>query len=379
MRTVNLGEPSVGPRELEAVEAVIASGWLSGAGPACRALEAELATLVGAGTALATSSCGSALHLALLSLGVRPGDEVIVADYTFPATGHAVRWVGGTPVFADVRPDTWCIDVDAAASLVTSRTVGIIAVDVFGQPADYDDLRALARAGGHWLLEDAACALGATYRGRPAGSLADLAAFSFHGRKGATAGEGGALVAPQADGLDRARVLHTYGSEPAYGRAVVAVEVPIFSEIGYNYRLSEIQAAMMRVQLERLPELLGARSAAAAGYAELLSGLEQVQLPTALPDRTHPWQSFVLTLDRALDRDAVAAGLRQRGVGCTFGTFASHLQPIYGSAQVCPVSAERSTRHLAIPMHANLVEDDVTYVADALRSVLGLDVVRAHR
>ena len=122
------------------------SGWLSGAGPTCRALESELASLVGAGSALATSNCGSALHLALLTLGLEPADEVIVADYTFPATGHAVRWVGANPVFADVRPDTWCIDVESAASLISPRTVGIIAVDVFGQPADYDELCALAEA-----------------------------------------------------------------------------------------------------------------------------------------------------------------------------------------------------------------------------------------
>jgi dTDP-4-amino-4,6-dideoxygalactose transaminase len=379
MRTVNLGEPSVGAAEMEAVGAVIASGWLSGAGPMCRALEDELAVIVGAGSTLATANCGSALHLALLTLGVRPGDEVIVADYTFPATGHAVRWVGATPVFADVRPDTWCIDTGSVAALVTPRTVGIVAVDVFGQPADYDELRALARTSSLWLVEDAACALGATYRGRPAGSLADLAAFSFHGRKGATAGEGGALVAPTSDGLDRARALHTYGTEPAYGRASSAASVTTFSEIGYNYRLSEIQAAILRVQLQRLPELLAARSAAATGYAELLSGFAQVELPTVLPDRTHPWQSFVLTLDPSLDRDAVALGLRERGVGCTFGTFASHLQHVYGSAQMCPVSADVAARHLAIPMHANLVEDDIAYVADALRSVLGLGAVRAER
>ena len=207
-------------------------------------------SLVGAGSALATSNCGSALHLALLTLGVQPADEVIVADYTFPATGHAVRWVGATPVFADVRPDTWCIDVESAASLISPRTVGIIAVDVFGQPADYDELCALAEASGLWLIEDAACALGATYRGRPAGSLADFAAFSFHGRKGATAGEGGALVAPAPDALDRARALHTYGIEPSYGRPSSAIGTPTFSEIGYNYRLSEVQAAMMRVQLQ---------------------------------------------------------------------------------------------------------------------------------
>ena len=129
----------------------------------------------------------------------------------------------------------------------------------------------------------------------------------------------------------------------------------------------------------RLPELVGARSAAAAGYGQLLGDLVQVALPAVLPDRTHPWQSYVLTLDPALDRDAVALALKAQGVGCTFGTFASHLQPIYGSAQECPVSADLFARHLAIPMHANLVEDDVAYVSAVLRSVVSLDSVRANR
>jgi perosamine synthetase len=377
MRTVPLGAPSVGPRELEAVRSVLESGWLSGAGPTCRAFEDDLAAAVGVSGALATTNCGSALHLGLLTLGVSRGDEVIVADYTFPATGHAVSWVGATPVFADVRPDTWCIDVDAAAALVTPRTVGVVAVDVFGQPADYDELWELTRSRGLWLMEDAACALGAIYRRRPAGSLGDVAAFSFHGRKGITAGEGGALVTGDPVRLDRARSLHAYGTEPAFGRPSSAAGPPEFAEIGYNYRLSEIQAAVLRVQLDRLPELLAARSATAHAYAELLADLDEVALPTVLPDRTHPWQSYVLTLASGVDRDAVAVTLRDRGIGCTFGTYASHLQSVYASGSSCPVSADLFARHLAIPMHANLDEDDVAYVSDVLHEVLSLATVRA--
>src|SRR4051812_15134806 len=207
-RQIPLGQPTVGEAEIEALREVFASGWLSGAGPTCAAFEAELAAEVGTTHAVATSNCGSALHLAVEVLGAGPGDEVIVADYTFPATGHAVLWNGATPVFADVRADIGTIDVDAAAALVTERTVGIIAVDLVGQPADYDELRALADRHQLWLVEDAACSAGATYKGRPAGSLADLAAFSFHGRKGITSGEGGALVGDDAARMDRARKLH---------------------------------------------------------------------------------------------------------------------------------------------------------------------------
>lgn len=376
-RQVALGQPTVGEDEIEALREVFASGWLSGAGPTCVAFEQEFATAMGAGHALATSNCGSALHLALQVLGVGAGDEVIVADYTFPATGHAVVWSGATPVFADVRPDIGTIDVDAAAALITERTVGIIAVDVVGQPADYDELNALAAKHGLWLLEDAACSAGATYKGRPAGSLADLAAFSFHGRKGITAGEGGALVGDDAEQMTLARKLHTYGIAPAVTReGSASLAVPSFDMAGYNYRMSDVQAAIMRVQLKRMPQLLAARAAAAAGYAERLSGIDGIQLPVVLDDRTHPWQSYLVTTDDTVDRGAVVMALRERGVGSNFGTYASHVQPIYGSSQDCPVSARLFTTQFALPMHANLVEDDLDYVADQLREVLADPAVR---
>ncbi len=368
---VSLGQPTVGEDELAAVARVFESGWLSGAGPACRAFEEQFAATVGTQHALATSNCGSALHLGLEVLGAGPGDEVIVGDYTFPATGHSVLWSGATPVFADVRPDIWSADPRHVESLVTERTVGILAVDVFGQPADYDELRAIADRHGLWLMEDAACSAGATYKGRPAGSLADVATFSFHGRKGITAGEGGALTTDDPALAARARKLHTYGIEPALTReGSRELPVPSFDEAGYNYRLSDVAAAIMSVQLTRLPDLLAARRRVAARYEELLKDLELVTLPVALPDREHPWQSYVVTLDPSLDRGAVATALREQGVQCNFGTYASHVQPVYGSTAHLPVSADLFARHLAIPMHANLRDDEVERVADTLRRVV---------
>ncbi|WGY03551.1 DegT/DnrJ/EryC1/StrS family aminotransferase [Nocardioides sp. QY071] len=371
-RSVALGAPTLGEEEIDALREVFASGWVSGAGPTCVAFEKEFAVSAGTAHALATSNCGSALHLALQVLGAGPGDEVIVADYTFPATGHAVVWTGAKPVFADVRSDIGTIDPDAAAALVTERTVGIVAVDLVGQPADFDELRAVADRHGLWLVEDAACSAGASYKGRPAGSLADLAAFSFHGRKGITSGEGGALVGDDTTRMDLARKLHTYGIAPAVTReGSNQLAVPSFDMAGYNYRLSDVQAAIMRVQLKRLPDLVAARTRAAELYADLLGDIDELTLPVALADRTHPWQSYLVTAGDGVDRDALVMGLRERGVGSNFGTYASHLQPVYGSQEACPVSARLFRQQFALPMHANLTTDDVEYVAAQVRSVLG--------
>lgn len=369
--SVVLGQPTVGDEELAAVAEVFRSGWLAGAGPACRRFEERFAKTAGTAHALTTSNCGSALFLGLRVLGVKPGDEVIVGDYTFPATGHAVLQAGATPVFADIRPDIWSADPASIEALITPRTVGILAVDVAGQPGDFDEYRAIADKHGLWLFEDAACAAGATYKTRPAGSLADLAAFSFHGRKGITAGEGGALVSDREDLIAHARKLHTYGIEPAITReGSGALPIPEFHELGYNFRLSDVQAAIMNVQLDRLPDLLSARRSVAKRYHEAFENLPGLSVPVELPDREHPWQAYILTVAPEIDRDALALRIREQGVQCNFGTYASHLQPIYGKNQNLPVSADLFARHLAIPMHANLTDAQVDRVIETVSAAL---------
>ncbi|SDZ41120.1 dTDP-4-amino-4,6-dideoxygalactose transaminase [Amycolatopsis xylanica] len=369
--SIALGQPTVGDEELAAVAEVFRSGWLAGAGPACRKFEERFAKTAGVAHALTTSNCGSALFLGLKVLGVKPGDEVIVGDYTFPATGHSVLQAGATPVFADVRPDIWSADPASIEALITPRTVGILAVDVAGQPGDFDEYRAIADKHGLWLFEDAACAAGATYKTRPAGSLADLAAFSFHGRKGITAGEGGALVSDRGDLIEHARKLHTYGIEPAITREGSGeLPIPSFHELGYNFRLSDVQAAIMNVQLDRLPDLLAARRSVAKRYHEAFEGLAGLTVPVELPDREHPWQAYILTVDPAISRDALALRIREQGVQCNFGTYASHVQPLYGKNEHLPVSADIFGRHLAIPMHANLTDPQVERVAETVREAV---------
>jgi perosamine synthetase len=366
-----LGQPTFGEEEVQALAAVLGSGWVAGQGPVGAQFEQAFAALTGTGQSLATNNCTAALHLAFMGLGAGPGDEVIVADYTFPATGHAVAFTGATPVFADVRPDIWTMDPNSAAALIGPRTVGIAAVDLAGQPADYDELRDLADRHGLWLVEDAAAAAGAEYKGRPAGSLADAAAFSFHGRKGITCGEGGALTSDDADLVAHARKLHAFGIEGARSReSSVDLPVPEFDELGYNYKMSELAAAVMLVQLKRLPDLVARRREVAATYRERLSDIEMITLPVELADRRSVWQSYIVELDDRLSRGAVARYLRERGVQCNIGTYASHVQPLYESPRTCPVSARIFERHMAIPMHANLSEGHIDRVCSTLRDAV---------
>jgi perosamine synthetase len=369
--SIALGQPTVGDEELAAVAEVFRSGWLAGNGPTCRKFEDEFAAAVGTRHALAVSNCTAALHLALLALEVGPGDEVIVADYTFPATGHSVLYTGATPVFADVRADTATVDPESVRALIGPRTVGIIAVDAGGLPADYDQLNNLATEHGLFLIEDAACSAGATYQGRPAGRLAPIACFSFHGRKGITAGEGGAIVTDDPAIDAKVRKLHAFGIDSAHSRAGQRdLPVPQFTELGYNYKLSDIAAAIMRVQLRRLSSLVDRRSKIAASYQRQLGDLAGIRLPVEPEDRQHSWQTYALTLDPGLNRGEIAAGLRDRGIGCNIGTYASHLQPVYGSTNPCPTSLDLYQRHLAIPMHANLTDGEVDQVAAAVRAVV---------
>ncbi|WP_406424654.1 DegT/DnrJ/EryC1/StrS aminotransferase family protein [Streptomyces sp. NBC_00873] len=371
MDTIDLVQASLGEQELAAVAEVFASGWPAGQGPKGKALEAQLKERYGAGDVVAVSNCGAALHLAMLALGVKPGDEVIVADYTFPAPAHAVRYVGAVPVFADVRADTGTIDPQAVADLIGPRTVGVIAVDTVGMPADYAQLQTLADCHGLFVVEDAACAVGATYQGREAGALAEVACLSFHGRKGATSGEGGALIAADPAVAADARLRSSFGIGSIFDQAqVVGLPIPEFTEIGYNFKLSDIAAAILQVQIGRIGELLERRRAVAARYADLLAGEELLTLPQVPEDRTHAWQSYMVTLGESVDRAAVAKDLRAQGIGCGHGTWATHVQPVFESKQTCPVSADLFRRNLAIPMHAELSQGQVERVAQVLRTAL---------
>ena len=369
---VPLTRPDAGEAELAAVAAVFESGWLAGQGPRGSELEQGFAALTGRAHAIAVNNCTAGLHLALLALGVGPGDEVLVADYSFPATAHAVLYCGATPVFVDVRPDTATIDPALIEAAITPRTRGIMVVDALGVPADWDDITAIATRRGLWVVEDAACSAGGVYRDRPCGSFGDIAVFSLHARKGITSGEGGVIVTDDATMATRMREDACFGMQSAFARqSSDTLTLPSFANLGYNYKLSDILAAIAVVQLGRLDEFTGRRRALADRYARLLAGVDGVTAPRIPSDRLPTWQTYPVTVDPGLRRDALVLALRSAGIGSNIGTYAMHREPVYGpDTAACPVSASLYLRHLALPMFPGLSEVDQDRVVDELAKAI---------
>jgi perosamine synthetase len=368
---VPLTRPTTDQRELDAVAEVLASGWLAGQGPRGTELERGFAGLSGRAHAVAVNNCTAGLHLALSALGVGPGDEVLVADYTFPATGHAVLYCGATPRFVDVRRDTATVDVDLLAERITPRTRGIIGVDALGVPADWTALESLARERGLFLLEDAACSVGGTFEDRPCGSFGDVAVFSLHARKGITSGEGGVVVTDDPGLADHVRRNSCFGMRSAYARQGAGrLEIPEFDEVGYNYKLSDVLAAIALVQLDKLDGFLTRRRELAARYALLLADVPGVTTPEVPGDRAPTWQTYAVTVDDEVDRDATVLALRERGIGSQIGTYALHREPVYDAPADCPTSDLLFRRHLALPMYADLTDAQQDRVVATLREVL---------
>ena len=370
MNDIPLARPSIGDAELAAVAEVFDSGWLAGQGPRGAMLEDGFKQLTGRKHAIALNNCTAGLHLALAGLGVGVGDEVIVSDYSFPATGHAVLYTGAQPVFADVRPDTATIDPAYVESLITARTRGIIAVDALGMPADWADLEAIAARHGLFLVADAACSAGGTYAGRNCGAFGDVAVFSLHARKGITSGEGGVVVTDDDQLAAHVRAASCFGMQSAFDRqASDTLMVPTFPTIGYNYKLSDILAAIAVVQLSRLDEFMKARRLLADRYGELLADVPGVDAPVAPVDRQPAWQTYAVVVHG--DRNRLVSGLRNAGIGSNIGTYAMHLQPVYGASQACPVSRHLFEQHAALPMSAELSAEDQLRVVSAVRDLAG--------
>lgn len=362
---IRLTIPAVGAEELAEIEEVLRTGFLT-TGPKVAEFEQMVAEWVGVKHAIAVSSGTAALHLALVALGVGHADEVLVPDLTFPATANAVLLAGARPVLCDIDPVTYCIDPVAAERLITPWTRVIMPVHQFGLAADMDSIMELARARRLAVVEDAAPALGATYGGRQVGTFGDLACFSLHPRKIITTGEGGVLTTNRDDLADRVRQLRNHGMMRRDG----AVD---FVEAGYNYRLSDIQAAVGVAQMRKLPALMADRRRVAAAYAEALSGAPGVQVPGDPPGRMHTYQSYVVRVS-AEARDGALQALRAAGVECIFGTYAVHAQSTYQALGHrlgdLPGALAAMQETISLPIYIGLHEEQVAHIAGVLRNAL---------
>jgi dTDP-4-amino-4,6-dideoxygalactose transaminase len=368
---IPISRPWLGDEELEALRRPLASGWVA-QGPEVDAFEREVAAALGASHACATSSGTTALALALSAVGVAPGDEVVTVSHSFVATANAVRHVGAVPVFVDIEPATFDIDPALAERALTSRTRAILCVHQMGMPCDLARLVDLARRSGVSLVEDAACAIGSEVRiegeweriGKPRGAVA---CFSFHPRKVLTTGEGG-MVTTADEGIDaRCRSLRQHGRAGAEHR---------YEELGYNFRMSDLNAAVGRAQLRRLERAVSKRRALAARYDELLRGIAGLVLPREPAWARTNWQSYCVRLPDGVDQRDVLRSLERAGVAALGGVMCAHREPAYEREpwSAGPGGLEQSEIAqdgcLMLPMFHDLTDEDQKHVAAALAAAV---------
>jgi perosamine synthetase len=368
---------SVDDEDIQAVAAALRSDWLT-TGPAVDAFEQAVASVVGAKHAVAVNSGTAALHCAVFAAGVGAGDEVITSPLTFVASANAVLYQRGVPIFADIRSDTLMLDPAEVAARVTSRTRAILPVDFAGQPCDLDALLTIARDHDLMTIEDAAHALGASHRGRPIGSVADLTVFSFHPAKLISTAEGG-MVATDDDGLaSRLRRFRNHGLDTDFReRAARGATYSSMVDLGYNYRLADVQCALGLSQLARLEQFLKRRSAIAERYARALASVPQVTMPAVGADVRHAWHIFpvLLRLEQLrADRTTILAALRAENIGATVHYVPAYWHPYYEALGylrgLCPRAEDAYGRILTLPLFPAMTDGDVDDVVAALRKVL---------
>lgn len=373
-RRIPFSRPSLGEEEAQAAAATITSGWVVG-GPRLAELEERFAAICGVSSAVGVSSWTTGAFLVLKALGIGPGDEVIVPSLTFIASVNVVRHVGATPVFADIDPATLNIDPADVALKITERTRAVIPVDQIGLPCEIDQISELCRKHNLALLHDAACSLGSTFRGAPVGSRSPVTVFSLHARKVVTTGEGGMIVTDDPALAARLRRLRHQGmSLSDYDRHQQSPTVfETYPEIGYNFRLTDIQAAIGVVQLQKLESLLSYRNNIAQRYFAGLQDLPLISLP-AVPAHVVPnWQSFQVEISEngPYSRNQVMEELFSRGIETRRGVMASHLEAPYLEKGVALPHTERAARQgMLLPMYADMPIDDVDFVIRELRALV---------
>ena len=372
------GRQWVEEEDVRAVAEILRADWIT-SGPRIPAFEAAVARFVGAREGVAVSSGTAALHAAIHAAGVGEGDEVVVPAMTFASSANAVVFEGGTPVFADVDPDTLLLDPAEIERRLTPRTRAVMAVDYAGQPCDYEVLRQICRSHDLTLIADACHALGATYRGQRVGTLADLTAFSFHAVKHITTGEGGMVMTDSSERATRIRAFRNHGiSSEARGRERQADWHYEMVALGYNYRLTDFQCALGMSQLTRLEDWLARRRALAARYDQSLADLDGVTPLTVREDVEHAYHLYVVRVEGEGEgrRDAVFHAMRARGIGVNVHYIPVHLHPFYrerfgtGEGQL-PVSEQAYVEILTLPLFPRMSEADVDEVVTSLTEALG--------
>lgn len=357
---IPISMPDLSAVEKAYVNRALDSTWISSSGAFLEQFEQEFASEVAHSRhALAVTNGTMALHLALAALDVGPGDEVIVPSLTYIATANAVRYLGATPVFADVEVGSWGIDAHAIEALVTDKTVGVIAVHLYGHPADMDAINGVARRHGFWVVEDAAEAPFATYYGRRTGALADIATFSFYGNKVLTSGEGGAVTTNRDDLADRMRLLRGQGMDPQRRY--------YFPVVGYNFRMTNVAAAILVGQIERREELLAARQSVYRIYDDAFSGIEGIGLQPCMPWATiSPWL-YCVTVDPHR-RDSVSQRLEAQGIETRPFFIPIHSLPPYRDYRngPMPVTASLAPSGINLPTYSSMTASDARLVAQRL-------------
>lgn len=364
---ISLARPYFDEREAEAARRVLASGWVV-QGPEVEAFEAEIAQRHAASHCVAVSSGTAALHVCYLALGIGPGDAVFIPSFAWPSAANMAKLIGAQPVFIDVLPGTFNLDPQDLGRRIEdclregkSKPRAVVPVHEFGLSADMDRVLSVAARFGLEVIEDAACAFGACYNGKPVGTFGKLGIFSFHPRKSITTGEGGAIVTNDARLAQLCRQWRNHGQDATGGQREFVLP-------GLNYRLTEIQAAIGRVQLEKFPHILQKRRALAQEYGRNLGQIPGLLLPDQDPD--HTWQTFMAVLGPGVDRSSIIARLKAQGIEAGPGSVAGHLGRHFQPQPALPVSEELHHQGLALPLHAGLSLDEIHRSLNALRDVL---------
>ena len=377
-RQIQISLPSTGEEEWQATREPLMTGWLT-QGPKVAAFEKAFAERHGVRHALATTSCTTGLHLILAAMGIGPGDEVIVPAFTWVATANVILYCGATPVLADVDRATYNIDMVDVARKLSPRTKAVIAVHLFGLCVDMDALRSVLPEGMP-IIEDAACASGASYKGVPAGGLGLAAAFSFHPRKSITTGEGGMVTTQDEQLADTANMLRNHGasiSEEQRHKGPRPYLLPEFNLLGFNYRMTDLQGAVGLVQLGKLDSFIDERDHWARWYMQELAAIPWLRMPQRAADGKHAWQAFVTYVDPArapLPRNDIMERLQRQGIATRPGTHSVHLLGYYRdrlglTPDDYPGARDCDAHTMAIPLHNRMVADDYAHVVAVLKDI----------